>query len=171
MAKDAHLLTDIALTLQNHIPNESYLASIFSVAEREVRAPQRPLRLLDFQVTSGRRNLVQAVLMRVLTPRGELSPLGHPEYGSRLHELIGRVNTETTRNLMKLFILEALALEPRIQQKIDVTVTPADSDPPKVGKGARNVTLGFTVLVEIVVRPVGETETVTIGPFTLELGP
>ena len=68
MAKDAHLLTDIALSLQDHIPNETYLASFFTVAERELRAPQKPLRLLDFAVTSGRRNLVQAVLMRVLTP-------------------------------------------------------------------------------------------------------
>lgn len=171
MAKDAHLLTDIALTVHDDVSADVWLAPLFAVAEREVRAPQQPARLVDFAITTGRRNLVQAVIMRVLTPRGELAALGHPEYGSRLHELIGRVNTETTRNLMKLFILEALALEPRIQPKIDVTVTPADSDPPAVGKGARNVTLGFTVIVEINVRPVGETETVTIGPFTLELGP
>ncbi len=109
--------------------------------------------------------------MRLLTPRGELDALGHPEYGSRLHELIGRTNTDTTRNLVKLFILEALQLEPRIEPKLTVIVTPADEKPPAVGKGARNVTLAPRVNVEISVTPVGETAVVTIGPFTLELEP
>jgi hypothetical protein len=50
-----------------------------------------------------------------------------------------------------------------------VTVVAAEPNPPQVGKGARDVTRASRVNVEIVVRPVGETETVTIGPFTLEL--
>lgn len=164
MAKQAHLLTDIKLALLDRRLRPVYLA-----AERETRAPGRPGRLLDLDVVDGRDNLAQAVIIRLLTPLGELAPLGHPEYGSRLHELIGRENTETTRNLVKLFILEALQLEPRIQAKIDVVVVPAEPNPPAVGKGARDVTRASRVNVEIVVRPVGETETVTIGPFTLEL--
>jgi phage baseplate assembly protein W len=164
LAKQAHLLTDIKLALLDRRLRPVYLA-----AERETRAPGRPGRLLDLDVVDGRDNLAQAVIIRLLTPLGELAPLGHPEYGSRLHELIGRENTETTRNLVKLFILEALQLEPRIQAKIDVVVVPAEPNPPAVGKGARDVTRASRVNVEIVVRPVGETETVTIGPFTLEL--
>lgn len=164
MAKQAHLLTDIKLALLDRRLRPVYLA-----AERETRAPGRPGRLLDLDVVDGRDNLGQAIIIRLLTPRGELAPLGHPEYGSRLHELIGRENTETTRNLVKLFILEALQLEPRIQARIDVTVVAAEPNPPQVGKGARDVTRASRVNVEIVVRPVGETETVTIGPFTLEL--
>ena len=62
--------------------------------------------------------------MRLLTPRGELAELGHPEYGSRLHELIGTPNTETRRGLAKLFVLEASRQEPRIEKVIEVTVTP-----------------------------------------------
>ena len=54
--------------------------------------------------------------MRLLTPRGELAELGHPEYGSRLHELIGSPNSETRRSLAKLFVLESLAQEPRIDE-------------------------------------------------------
>jgi hypothetical protein len=53
---------------------------------------------------------------------------------------------------------------------MNVVVTPAEENPPKVGKGARNITLAPRVNVEINVKPVGETEVVTIGPFTLELG-
>jgi phage baseplate assembly protein W len=163
---NAHLLTDILLKDLDH-----RLRPVYAAAERTTRAPGRPGLLLDFDVASNRTNLEQAIITRLLTPRGELAPLGHPEYGSRLHELIGRENNDTTRNLMKLFILEALQLEPRIQSKADVTVTPAETRPPAPGKGARNVTLVSRVNVEIVVRPVGETDTVTIGPFTLELQP
>jgi phage baseplate assembly protein W len=165
MAKDAHLLTDIRLELLDR-----RLRPVYRAGERELRVPGRLPRLLDFDIIAGRENLGQSIIMRLLTPRGELAPLGHPEYGSRLHELVGRVNTETTRNLVKLYILEALALEPRIQPRIDITVTPADVDPPRISKGFRNIALAPRVNVEITVRPTGTTTTVTIGPFTLELG-
>jgi len=61
-------------------------------------------------------NAVQAVVHRIKTVAGELADLGHPEYGSRHHELIGEPNTEGNRNLVKLYILQALALEPRIEK-------------------------------------------------------
>jgi phage baseplate assembly protein W len=163
---NTHLLTDVRLDELDDRFRRS-----FRVGERETRAPARPGRLLDFAVVDGRANLVQAIVIRLLTPRGELAPLGHPEYGSRLHELVGRENTATTRNLMKLFILEALQFEPRLQPNTDVIVTAAELDPPAPGKGARNVALASRVDVQIAVRPVGETDTVVIGPFTLELGP
>lgn len=59
----------------------------------------------DMGVVRGKQNLAQAVIIRLLTPLGELSPLGHPEFGSRLHEVIGRQNTETQRHLARLYIL------------------------------------------------------------------
>jgi phage baseplate assembly protein W len=166
MADNAHLLTDIRLALLDR-----RLRPVYTAGEREYRVSGRTGRVRDLDVVSGRSNLAQAVVMRLLTPRGELEPLGHPEYGSRLHELIGRENTDTTRNLVKLFILEALQREPRIEAEMDVVVTPAQTDPPPVGKGARNVVQASRVNVEIAVTPVGETEIVVIGPFTLELGP
>jgi phage baseplate assembly protein W len=61
-------------------------------------------------------NAVQAIIHRIKTARGELGDLGHPEYGSRHHELIGEPNSERNRNLVKLYILQALALEPRIEK-------------------------------------------------------
>ena len=96
------------------------------------------------------------MLLRLLTPRGELAELAHPEYGSRLHELIGRGNTETTRNLVKLFILESLKQEPRLAAIDEVLVTPTP--------GRRD-----RVDVLIRVKPIAATTSVTIGPFTLAL--
>jgi phage baseplate assembly protein W len=72
--------------------------------------------LRDLTATAGIDNAVQAVIHRLKTHRGELDELGHPDYGSRHHELIGEPNTENNRNLVKLYILQALALEPRIEK-------------------------------------------------------
>ncbi len=69
----------------------------------------------DLDVVGGRENLAQALILRLLTPRGSLSALGHAAYGSRLHELIGRLKTEALRNLCRAFVLEAVAQEPRVQ--------------------------------------------------------
>src|SRR5262245_28658123 len=69
---------------------------------------------VDLDTVAGVDNLLQALLLRFLTQVGELAPLGHPTYGSRLEELIGELNTETTRNRAKMFVLQALAEEPRV---------------------------------------------------------
>jgi phage gp46-like protein len=83
----------------------------------------RPVSSLeDLQRLTGIANLSQALLLRFLTQVGELAHLGHPTYGSRLHELIGEPNTETTRNRAKLYALQALAGEPRIASVRSVTV-------------------------------------------------
>jgi phage baseplate assembly protein W len=79
-------------------------------------------RTIDLQVVKGKANLIQSLILRLKTERGELSRLGHPNYGSRHHQLIGEPNTEGNRNLIKLYILECLKQEPRLEaiQKIDV---------------------------------------------------
>ena len=68
---------------------------------------------------------VQALVNRLNTQKGELARLGHPEYGSRHHELIGEPNTERTRNLVKLHVLEALGHEPRIAEVLRCVVSAA----------------------------------------------
>src|SRR5690349_1725792 len=68
----------------------------------------------DLGTVAGADNLVQALLIRFNTPLGDLASLGHPDYGSRLHELIGRGNDESTRNLVRLFTLETLRQEARV---------------------------------------------------------
>jgi len=78
---------------------------------------------VDLATVSGVENMEQALLLRFLTPRGTLEILGHPEYGSRLHTLIGELNNETNRNRAKLYVLEAIAQEPRISRVLAINVT------------------------------------------------
>lgn len=78
----------------------------------------------DLSVVRGRADLVQALILRLMTERGELAALGHPDYGSRHHALVGEPNTEGNRNLVKLYILECLRQEPRLEQVIKVDVAP-----------------------------------------------
>ena len=79
----------------------------------------------DLATIEGRENVAQALLLRLLTPVGTLSTLGHSDYGSRLGELIGRRKTEELRNLCRAFVLEAVAREPRVQPKaVELTFDP-----------------------------------------------
>lgn len=78
--------------------------------------------LTDLDLWGKEDNLLQALLLRFLTPVGELAELGHPNYGSRLFELIGRLNNTATRNLAKLYTLQALAAEPRVEEVLSISV-------------------------------------------------
>ncbi len=90
-------------------------------AETDLVARTRPATrvrtsgLVDLQVISDRENLAQALILRLLTPLGSLTSLGHASYGSRLHQLIGREKTEAVRNLCRAFVLEVVAQEPRVE--------------------------------------------------------
>lgn len=83
----------------------------------------------DLSAVSGRENLAQALILRLLTRRGDLAPLGHPEYGTRLVELVGRLNDETARSLARLYTMEGIAQENRVRQLLDLRVETHRSDP------------------------------------------
>ena len=85
------------------------------------RAPRRA----DIGVVSALDSAEQLLANRLKTQQGELAPLGHPDYGSRHHELIGEPNTETNRNLVKLHVLACLRQEPRLEEILRVAVRPA----------------------------------------------
>jgi phage baseplate assembly protein W len=113
----------------------------------------------DIDVTRSHEGLSQALVNRLKTRRGELASLGHPEYGSRHHELIGEPNVERVRALIKLYILQALRHEPRIEKVLDVTVR-AESQPPR-----------DRVRIEIRAAVVGESTPLNlVVPFALEGG-
>jgi phage baseplate assembly protein W len=78
----------------------------------------------DLLPVAGAGNAEQAVIHRIKTVQGELADLGHPDYGSRHHELIGQPNNVRNRNLVKLYILQALAGEPRIRKVLKADVVP-----------------------------------------------
>ena len=147
------LLSDIRLRLQYAQLRPVYTTD---VDRRRVVVQNQSRNLTDLGRVSGRQNLEQAIILRLLTPRGELAALGHPEYGSRLHELVGTPNTEATRNRMRLFILESLQQERRIAEVVEASVT--------IGSTGRD-----RVDVRLRVLPIGETEVLDLGPFTLEL--
>ena len=95
-----------------------------------VRAGDRAPRRADLAVVRDVDEAEQLLANRLKTQRGELAPLGHPDYGSRHHELIGEPNTERTRNLIKLYVLDALGREPRVEKVLGVKVY-APHDPPR----------------------------------------
>lgn len=113
----------------------------------------------DLALTSGIDNLTQAIANRLKTRRGELASLGHPNYGSRHHELMGEPNVERTRNLIKLYVLQALRDEPRIDKVLSATVK-AEHTPPR-----------DTVRIELSVRVVDQATPLNlVVPFSLGVG-
>lgn len=98
----------------------------------------------------------QLLVNRIQTRRGELTQLGHPNYGSRHHELIGEPNTERTRNLVKLHILECLRHEPRVAKVLRCEVVALDRP--------REI-----VRVELDIRLIEEAQVLNlVVPFELE---
>ena len=93
----------------------------------------------DLDTTTGRANLAQAIINRLLTRRGELAQLGHPEYGSRLHELVGELNNLRLRALAELYIRDCLAQESRIEKVRYVTFEPPDRG---IDRNMLKVTIG-----------------------------
>lgn len=80
----------------------------------------------DFVAVEGRENLAQALTLRLITPRGMLSNLGHNSYGSRLYELIGQLNNPTNRKLIELYAKEAILQDPRVKEITKITVETLD---------------------------------------------
>jgi phage baseplate assembly protein W len=115
-------------------------------------------RTRDLHLAGGLANLVQSLIVRLRTERGELAGLAHPDYGSRHHRLIGEQNTEGNRNLIKLYVLECLRQEPRLEaiRRVDV----------KPGQGRENrdkVEISITAVVRGVPDPLS-----FVVPFSFE---
>jgi phage baseplate assembly protein W len=83
-------------------------------------------RATDLSAIKGKANLIQSLIMRLQTEPGELEGLGHPNYGSKHHRLIGEPNVESNRNLVKLHVLECLRQEPRLESVEKIVVKPGE---------------------------------------------
>lgn len=105
----------------------------------------------DLARIEGRQNLAHALLLRLLTPLGSLTALGHAAYGSRLHLLIGGRKNEATRNLCRVYVLEAIAAEPRL----DGTAVAVRFEPDSETSSSFSLSL--------LVRPVDGTEPVGLN--------
>ena len=137
-----------------------------SLREQNDRHPGRDLfvterletGMVDLETLTADDNLRQALLLRFLTEQGELEPLGHPEYGSRLNHLIGEPNTLTNRNRAKLYVLEALAQEARVAEVLRVTVETNQADRGRLD-------------IDVHIRPIySDTVLNLVFPFFLEGG-
>lgn len=78
----------------------------------------------DVATVTGIPNLVQAIINRLFTRKGELTTLGHPAYGSRLYLLIGELNNNRTRIRAEYYIRECLMQEDRIEEVRSITFAP-----------------------------------------------
>jgi phage baseplate assembly protein W len=122
MPDATYLGTDLAL---GFVPNDSGTTIAGPFTRVDLQAERNNTvspRTFDLELRSGMANLTQSLIVRLMTGSGELSALGHPNYGSRHHQLIGEPNTESNRNLVKLYMIECIKQEPRIAAILQISV-------------------------------------------------
>ncbi|MBS0371078.1 MAG: DUF2634 domain-containing protein [Proteobacteria bacterium] len=85
------------------------------------------LGLQDLETIDGLENLVQALTLRLLVDRGELAGLAHPRYGSRIRDLIGEPLDRPNLELLRRYVRQELLRDPRVEEVLQVTVTPHDA--------------------------------------------
>jgi phage baseplate assembly protein W len=111
----------------------------------------------DLDIVAEEDDLAQAIIARLTTDQGELEDIGHADYGSRLSDLIGEVNNETTRERINGLVRDCLAQEPRIKEIASISVSSSPHDRARVD-------------IEITVLPVGSSTFLTVVyPFRLEV--
>ncbi len=81
-----------------------------------------------FALARHERDIEQAILMILLTPKGQR--LMRPEFGCQIHDLIFAPNDATTWGLADYYIREALAMwEPRIEvREVIINADPKSED-------------------------------------------
>ena len=82
----------------------------------------------DLETVGRASNMGQAIVHRLMTRKGELSDLGHAQYGSRLYELMGEPNNERTRELAKMYTKECMAQDSRVKEIVKISVLPVSND-------------------------------------------
>ena len=128
--------SDIALTRYSGVPSSVPLEVADSWGVLDVQVvpggkgglPQQG-EIRDAGGVAGRANLAQALVLRLLTRKGALTGLGHPDYGCRLLELIGELNNEATRNLARLYTIQAIQQEARVKTLLELAVATVADQP------------------------------------------
>jgi len=104
----------------------------------------------DLETIGEEYNLAQAIIMRLNTMQGELTDLGHSSYGSRLYELIGEPNNERTRELVRIYALESVNRDPRVEEVVGISVEKFKDDPSRVDISISVRATGLTSILNIV---------------------
>jgi len=111
----------------------------------------------DLDLVSDEYNLGQAIINRLKTRRGELADLGHPNYGSRLYELVGEPNNKRTRGLARTYTAECIGQDPRVKEVLSIIVKVPKDDPHRID-------------IDMTVLPIGRSTALNIVfPFYLEV--
>jgi len=87
----------------------------------------------DLALAAGASNISQALSLRLMVRLGELARLGLPDYGSRLHELIGQPNNQRTRVLAMGLARTAIEQDPRVKQVVTVEAHQEEQDVLRIG--------------------------------------
>jgi phage baseplate assembly protein W len=82
----------------------------------------------DLAVAQGADNIAQALTLQILVRRGELARLGWPNYGSRVHELIGEPNNLRTRTRLMAFARSAIESDPRVVEVSNIRAEPREGE-------------------------------------------
>ena len=98
----------------------------------------------DVGMARGNDDIIQALTLRLLVSQGSLSPLGWPDYGSRLHEVVGEPNNNRTQLKLMAFARAALEQDARVNQVTDIQAEAAPDD--------RN-TVRLTITVALIQQP------------------
>ena len=104
----------------------------------------------DLETIGEEYNLAQAIIMRLNTMQGELTDLGHSSYGSRLYELVGEPNNERTRELVRIYALESVNRDPRVEEVVGISVEKFKDDPSRIDINISVRATGLTSILNIV---------------------
>jgi len=104
----------------------------------------------DLETIGEEYNLAQAIIMRLNTMQGELTDIGHSSYGSRLHELIGEPNNERTRELVRIYALESVNRDPRVEEVVNISVEQIEGDLNRIDISISVRAKGLTSILNIV---------------------
>jgi phage baseplate assembly protein W len=87
------------------------------------------LRGRDLDTIDGLDDLVQALRLRLAIARGELTRLGHPRYGNRVHELVGEPLSRPNLELLRRHVRRALLDDPRVAKLERLEVRVIEGEP------------------------------------------
>jgi phage baseplate assembly protein W len=104
----------------------------------------------DLETIGEEYNLAQAIIMRLNTMQGELRDLGHSSYGSRLSELIGEPNNERTRELVRIYALESVTRDPRVEEVVDISTETSKDDPRQININISVKAKGLATILNMV---------------------
>lgn len=82
----------------------------------------------DLAMARGNDNIVQALMLRLKVRKGELAPLGWPDFGSRVHELIGEPNNKRTRIILMAHARNAVERDPRVIEVKEIKTKPIQGE-------------------------------------------